>query len=214
MEAKKLANEEESLSVLLKTLSHPLRRRMLKILESKNTATFTELLFLCSLDDYYQKGLLDYHLKILSEAGIVAKVGSQYALSGLGRKVTTFFSEISSEHRDFLASREERSKERTQGGEKLEGKKIKILQVLERASCPCPPDYITLHTNIAEPLNLLNALEEEGYVHCLEDNHWSPSRPLQFEITLKARQELRQIESLWLRIPLNTVAKVAAEMEK
>lgn len=93
----------------------------------------------------------------------------------------------------------------------MERQMIKILQVLDRASGYCPLGYISLHTNIAEPLKLLEALEKEGYVSRGECDSWSPTNYPQFEITAKACQELRQIEANVLRIPLSVVAKKLAE---
>jgi hypothetical protein len=93
------------------------------------------------------------------------------------------------------------------GGEKMERKMIKILQVLDRASCYCPLGYISMHTNIVEPLKLLEALEEEGYVCRCKPDEWSPSGHPMFEITPKARQELRQIEADIIQIPLRVVAE-------
>jgi len=93
----------------------------------------------------------------------------------------------------------------------MEKKMIKILQVLDRASCACPLGYISLHTNIVEPLKLMETLEREGYVcRCGWDN-WSPSKYPMFEITPKAREELRQMETIALQVPLTVVAQTLAQ---
>jgi len=97
------------------------------------------------------------------------------------------------------------------GGERMEKKMMKILQVLDRASCYCPLGYISQHTNIVEPLKIMEALEKEGYVRCCEWDGWSPSNYPQFEITPKARQELRQIETAVLQIPLRVVAQTLVQ---
>lgn len=89
----------------------------------------------------------------------------------------------------------------------MEKKMIKILQVLDRASCYCPLGYISLHTNVIEPLKILELLEEEGYVCRSECDNWSPSNYPMFKITPKARQELRQLEANILQIPLKVVAQ-------
>ena len=98
-----MATEEDPTLVMLQSLSHPLRKMILEILDSRSNATFTELLFLCGLDAYYQKGLLDYHLKNLSDAGIVTKVNNHYALSGIGRKITEFFNAVNQEYKNFAS---------------------------------------------------------------------------------------------------------------
>lgn len=89
----------------------------------------------------------------------------------------------------------------------MERKMIKILQVLDRASSACPLGYISLHTNVVEPLKIMEALEKEGYVRRCPCDDWSPSRYPLFEITPKACKELRQIEANVLQIPLRVVAQ-------
>lgn len=89
----------------------------------------------------------------------------------------------------------------------MERKMLKILQVLDRASCACPLGYISLHTNIVEPLNILRALEKEGYCRQCPTSDWSPSGHPMFEITSKARRELRELEANVLQVPLSRVAQ-------
>lgn len=89
----------------------------------------------------------------------------------------------------------------------MERKMTRILQVLDRASCACPLGYISLHTNIVDPLNILNALEEGGYCCRCPPSDWSPSGHPMFEITPKARDELRELEANVLQVPLSLVAK-------
>jgi hypothetical protein len=92
----------------------------------------------------------------------------------------------------------------------MEKKIVNILQLLDRASCCCPLGYISLHTNIAEPLRIIEALKAEGYVRRSKNCDWSLSSSPMFEITPKARQELRQLESQVLQIPLQLVAQKIA----
>ena len=94
----------------------------------------------------------------------------------------------------------------------MERKMTKILQDLDRASCFCPLGYISLHTNIVEPLNILETLEEKGYVRRCECDdsksvQISPSYYPMFEISPMGRQELRQMETNVLQIPLSVVAE-------
>jgi len=92
----------------------------------------------------------------------------------------------------------------------MEEKMIKILQLLDRAGCACPLGYVTLHTSIIEPLELLEIMEREGYVQRCESRSWSPSSGLKFKITSNARQKLRELEGEVLRVPLQVVADVYA----
>lgn len=90
----------------------------------------------------------------------------------------------------------------------MEQKMIKILQVLDRASGgACPLGYISLHTNIVDPLKLLEALEEEGYCRKCPVSGWSPTGYPKFEITPKGRSALRELETEMLHTPLSLVAQ-------
>jgi len=89
----------------------------------------------------------------------------------------------------------------------MDKKLVKILEVLEKASCPCPLGYITIHTNIINP-KLLEKLVEEGYVQRMDsDNKSSQANYPLFSITEKARHELRQLEAPSLYTPLKVVAQ-------
>ena len=92
----------------------------------------------------------------------------------------------------------------------MEEKMIKIMQVLDRAGCECPLGYITLHTSVIEPLEILEILEKEGYVQRCEAKGWSPSSGLKFKITPSARRKLRELEGEVLRVPLQVVTDVYA----
>lgn len=69
----------------------------------------------CDLDIYYQKGLLDYHIKQLHKSGILSKAEMGYSLTGLGRIVARFLESIENEYRAFLIVEEAR-----RGGETVE----------------------------------------------------------------------------------------------
>ena len=89
----------------------------------------------------------------------------------------------------------------------METKIIRILQVLDRASCACPLGYISLHTNVVEPLKIMETLENEGYVNRCPVSDWSTSGHPMFEVTPKARKELRELEVNVLQIPLRVIAQ-------
>ena len=89
----------------------------------------------------------------------------------------------------------------------MKEKIIRILQALDRASSPCPLGYISLHTNIVEPLEIMEALGREGYCRCCPSSEWSPSGSPMFEITPKGQQELREIEANVLQVPLSVLTQ-------
>jgi hypothetical protein len=94
---------------------------------------------------------------------------------------------------------------------RMEKKLITVLQCLDRSKSGCQLGYVTLHTNIPEPLPLLEILEEDGLVQrCLGDG-WSPAGHPMFEITTNGRQTLRKIELTSISIPTRILAKAYAE---
>ncbi|MFX1351905.1 MAG: hypothetical protein ACFFA1_06780 [Promethearchaeota archaeon] len=93
----------------------------------------------------------------------------------------------------------------------MEIEMIKILKALDRASCACPLEYIALHTNIIQPLEIMKALEKEGYCCQSPVNGWSASGHPRFEITPLGRGKLRELEANVLQIPLRIVLQKLAQ---
>jgi len=93
----------------------------------------------------------------------------------------------------------------------MEKSLIKILQCLDRASSGCQLGYITHHTNIMDPLDYLNTLEENGFVQRCQCDGWSPTGHPKFEITPNGRQQLRNFEISGIHIPIRVLEKVLAE---
>lgn len=89
----------------------------------------------------------------------------------------------------------------------MEIKLIRILQCLNRSSSDCPIGYITRHTNIPEPLSLLNLLEENGLVQRRPCDGWSATGYPLFEISSKGSQKLREIEASAIHIPIQVLEK-------
>ncbi|MGQ9719039.1 MAG: hypothetical protein ACUVWK_04275 [Nitrososphaerales archaeon] len=73
----------------------------------------------------------------------------------------------------------------------VESEKIrKILLVLDRAKSPVTLDYIFLHTDIKEPLGILERMREEGLVCRTHPSKWSCSMDPMYEIKPMTRKEL------------------------
>lgn len=94
----------------------------------------------------------------------------------------------------------------------MENDTIKILKVLDRASCACPLGYITLHTNIIQPLEIVKTLVREGYCCQSTVNGWSGSGHPKFEITPMGRHKLRELEANVLQIPMRIVLQKLAHV--
>lgn len=93
----------------------------------------------------------------------------------------------------------------------MEQKLIKILQCLDRSASGCQIGYVTHHTNVLNPLPLLETLEENGFVQRCACNGWSPTGHPKFEITQQGRQQLREIEMSRVSVPIRILAKAYAE---
>jgi len=93
----------------------------------------------------------------------------------------------------------------------MEKKLITVLQCLDRSNSGCPLGYITLHTNIPDPLALLKLLEEDDLVQRCPCDGWSPAGHPMFEITQKGRQQLRDVELTSVSIPIPILAKAYAK---
>jgi len=74
-----------------------------------------------------------------------------------------------------------------------EENKIKVVLALDQAKGPAPVGYVSQKSGIEDPLELLRQLEEDGIVHRLPLNTWSPSGAPQFELTPKAKRLLHQL---------------------
>lgn len=74
-----------------------------------------------------------------------------------------------------------------------EDNKIKVILALDQAKGPAPIGYISQKAGIEDPRELLRQLEEDGIVHRLAVNSWSPSSSPQFELTTKAKKLLQQL---------------------
>lgn len=66
----------------------------------------------------------------------------------------------------------------------------KILMTLALAKSPAPLGYISLHTKIKEPLEILEKMEENGLVRRSPSLSWSCCTDPLFEITTTTRKKL------------------------
>ena len=91
---------------VLDNLSNPIRKGVVEALSQRGQATFSELLVLCRLDTYYQKGLLDYHLKELHKSRIVTKKETVYVLTRTGKTVARFLQSLEREYQRLFITEE------------------------------------------------------------------------------------------------------------
>ncbi len=74
---------------------------------------------------------------------------------------------------------------------KIKEDKIRIIISLDRAKCAAPLGYISKHSRIENPLELLQELEKDGLVDRLPSGIWNPSLMPLFELTDKAKELLK-----------------------
>jgi hypothetical protein len=79
--------EEETYSVIFSSLKHPVRRRILRLLED-GSRTFTDILEQVDVDGSH----LSYHLDSLKE--LIKKENGKYVLSDFGRAATSLMSRV------------------------------------------------------------------------------------------------------------------------
>ncbi len=84
---------------------------------------------------------------------------------------------------------------------------FEILHVLDRIYSYSPLGYISLHSNVAEPLPILEELEGMGYVSRCKDCDWSPARYPLFVITPEGRSALRKLQAMEIQVPRKLVAQ-------
>lgn len=69
----------------------------------------------------------------------------------------------------------------------------RVLFVLARSNSSTPLDYISLHTGIKKPLQILEEMSVLGLVCRSTPSMWSCSKDPLFEITPKGRERLYQV---------------------
>jgi len=77
---------KELASIVLQSISHPLRMTVMEKLEAK-PETFSGVMVLCGLDPNHSSGLFNYHLSELIRSEIVRKDGEVYCLTNFGLSI-------------------------------------------------------------------------------------------------------------------------------
>ena len=75
----------------------------------------------------------------------------------------------------------------------IEEKEIKVLVALNRAKSPACLGYITEHSGVEEPYELLEQLEKRGLVIRAPPSDWSSAGEPRFELAPRAKKMLRKL---------------------
>ena len=79
----KMNSDSES---VLKALSSSTRRAIIRQISEKGSATYTEIMQVLGLDPTQMSGKFNYHLKELTEAGLIERTNGEYRITDLGKK--------------------------------------------------------------------------------------------------------------------------------
>ncbi|MHA2084851.1 MAG: DUF7347 domain-containing protein [Candidatus Thorarchaeota archaeon] len=71
---------------VLKALSSSTRRTIMRQISEKGSATYTEIMHVLDLDPSLMSGKFNYHLKELSEVGLIERTNGEYRITDLGKR--------------------------------------------------------------------------------------------------------------------------------
>jgi len=96
---------KELASIVLQSISHPLRMTIMEKLEAQ-PESFSGVMLLCGLDPNHSSGLFNYHLSELISCEVVQKDGEVYRLTDFGFSVLGALKKIEFECSSFLKKKE------------------------------------------------------------------------------------------------------------
>ncbi|MFW9909301.1 MAG: winged helix-turn-helix domain-containing protein [Candidatus Thorarchaeota archaeon] len=82
---------------VLKALSSSTRRIIMRQISEKGTATYTEIMHVLNLDPSLMSGKFNYHLKELSEAGLIERTNGEYRITDLGKRALILVDQVAKE---------------------------------------------------------------------------------------------------------------------
>ncbi|MFW9920588.1 MAG: winged helix-turn-helix domain-containing protein, partial [Candidatus Thorarchaeota archaeon] len=79
---------------VLKALSSSTRRTIMRQISDKGSATYTEIMQVLGLDPNLMSGTFNYHLKELSEVGLIERTNGEYRISDLGKRALILVDQV------------------------------------------------------------------------------------------------------------------------
>ncbi len=79
---------------VLKVLSSPTRRTIMRQISEKGSATYTEIMHVLNLDPSLMSGTFNYHLKELHESGLVERTNGEYRITDLGKRALILVDQV------------------------------------------------------------------------------------------------------------------------
>jgi DNA-binding transcriptional ArsR family regulator len=90
-------SKRESDEGILKALSNSTRREIIRLISKKGSASYTEIMQVLGLDPSLESGTFNYHLKELTEVGLIESVNGEYQISALGRNALILIDQVRQE---------------------------------------------------------------------------------------------------------------------
>jgi DNA-binding HxlR family transcriptional regulator len=87
----RMTSESEN---VLKVLSSPTRRTIMRQISEKGSATYTEIMQVLNLDPSLMSGTFNYHLKELHESGLVERTNGEYRITDLGKRALILVDQV------------------------------------------------------------------------------------------------------------------------
>ncbi len=84
---------------VLKALSNSTRRKIIQLIATKGSASYTQMMQVLGLDPSLESGTFNYHLKELGEAGLIESANGEYRITDLGRKALVLIDQVREEPR-------------------------------------------------------------------------------------------------------------------
>ena len=82
---------------VLKALSNSTRREIIQLIATKGSASYTQIMQVLGLDPSLESGTFNYHLKELTEVGLIESVNGEYKITSLGRKALILIDQVREE---------------------------------------------------------------------------------------------------------------------
>ncbi|MHA2425717.1 MAG: winged helix-turn-helix domain-containing protein [Candidatus Thorarchaeota archaeon] len=82
---------------VLKALSSSTRRTIMRQISEKGSASYTEIMHVLGLDPSLMSGKFNYHLKELSEAGLIERTNGEYRITDVGKRALVLVDQVAKE---------------------------------------------------------------------------------------------------------------------
>ncbi|MFX1264321.1 MAG: winged helix-turn-helix domain-containing protein, partial [Promethearchaeota archaeon] len=82
---------------VLKALSNSTRRQIMSQIATKGSAPYSQIMHVIGLDPSLESGTFNYHLKELTEVGLIERTDNEYRITDLGRKALILLDQVRQE---------------------------------------------------------------------------------------------------------------------